>query len=58
LKNAAKVANIPLHINRFTHNLNIASGNVMEIREVANMLAKIRLVVGHLDRSNIRFTKQ
>jgi len=51
MKIAAKVANIPVHLNCFAHTLNLASGKVLQIREVANMLAKIRSVVGYLHRS-------
>ena len=50
MKIAAKVANIPVHLNCFAHTLNLASGKVLQIREVANMLAKIRSVVGYLHR--------
>jgi len=55
MRNAGNVVNIQLHLNSFAHNLNIAPGKVREIREVENMLAKIRLVVGHLHRCCIAF---
>lgn len=51
MKIAAKTADIPIHLGCFAHTLNLASGKVLDLREVSNMLGKMRSVVGYLHRS-------
>ena len=51
MKIAAQTARIPIHIGCFAHTLNLASGRALEIKEVHNILAKMRSVVSFMHRS-------
>lgn len=61
MKIAAKTAEIPVYLGCFAHTLNLASGKVIDLRVVSNMLAKMRSVVGYIHRSTTAaslFTKK
>ena len=51
MKIAAQTAGIPIHIGCFSHTLNLASGRALDIKEVHNILAKMRSIVAFMHRS-------
>lgn len=51
MKIAAQTAGIPIHIGCFAHTLNLASGRALEVKEVHQILAKMRSIVSFMHRS-------